>query len=44
VKLNLVVAPSSSSKLIQHLREYELKARAESKKVTGAMQTPPSSS
>ena len=43
IKLNLVQNPRTpfafSSKLIQHLREHELKALAKSKNVTGAVST-----
>jgi hypothetical protein len=43
IKLNLVMNPRTplvfSSRLIQHLREHELKALAKSKNVTGAVQT-----
>jgi hypothetical protein len=43
IKLNLVMNPRTplvfSSRLIQHLREHELKALAKSKNVTGAIQT-----
>jgi hypothetical protein len=42
IKLNLVLNPRTplvfSSRLIQHLREHELKALAKSKNVTGAVQ------
>ena len=43
IKLNLVMNPRTplvfSSRLIQHLREHELKALAKSKNVTGAIQS-----
>lgn len=43
IKLNLVMNPRTpfafSSRLIQHLREHELKALAKSKNVTGAVMT-----